>query len=328
MLRQKSKLPGLCMNRETLIAVTTDGVISRTPPYAAVPQGTDGARSARYVVLKSVLTFGLRVRWKRALLFWGRFAANPLLTIRWWRFGATFAAERGLPPLHDELLQKPLSKFLVYGMPNSRRLSLLIDHFAIAARVLSAESMARLWRGEWLEMGLVQGRSETYACLIALADRSGGRHEGAFAVKLMRVEDKAVLCTARFTFVRQGPEGRYTFVVGSMQGPRNAKQRIIDVTRDLSGLRPKEAILVVLQGLVTEGGMQHFLAVSQIKHPIRYRRRTRQSMMLSNVDAFWLERSAEPEATYGFRVPFSKICGADRRSRSKTWFHSIGELFH
>ncbi len=316
------------MNRETLIAGTPDGVVSRIPLRATAPEDADGARSARYVVLKRVLTFGLRVRWKRALLFWSRFAANPLLTIRWWRFAAAFAAEQGLPPPHDELLQKPLSKFLVYGMPNSLRLTLLTDHFAIAARILSAESMARLWRGEWLEMGLVQGRSETYACLIALADRSGGRHEGAFAVKLMRVEDKAVLCTARFTFISQGPEDRYTFLVGSMQGPRNAKQRIVEVTRDLFGLRPKEAILVVLQGLVTEGGMQHFLAVSQVKHPIRYRRRTRQSMMLSNVDAFWAERGAEPEDTYGFRVPFSRICGADRRSRSKMWFYSIGELFH
>ncbi|NLS16356.1 DUF535 domain-containing protein [Rhizobium sp. P40RR-XXII] len=315
------------MNRETLVAVTPDGVISRISPRITVPQGADGARSPRYVVLSRILTFGLRVRWKRALLFWGRFAANPLLTIRWWRFAATFAAERGLPPPHDELLQKPLSKFLVHGMLGSRRLSLLIDHFSIAERILSAESMTRLWCGEWLEMGFVQGRSETYACFIALADRSGGRHEGAFAVKLMRIEDKAVLCTVRFTFVSQGSQDRYTFVVGSMQGPRNAKQRIVEVTRDLSGLRPKEAILIVLQGLVTEGGIQHFLAVSQVKHPIQYRRRMRQSMMRSNVDAFWAERSAQPEGTYGFSVPFSKICGADRRSQSKMWFHGIGELF-
>ncbi|MGN6775205.1 DUF535 family protein [Rhizobium sp.] len=316
------------MNRKTSIAVTPEGVISSISPSTMVVPAASRSQRSRYALLWRILTFSLRVRWKRALLFWCRFAANPLLTIRWWRFTAAFAAARELPLPHDELLQKPLSKFLVHGMPNARRLSLLVEHFSIAETIFSRDSMTRLWRGEWLEMGLVQGKSEAYACCIALADRSGGRHEGAFAIKLLRVSDQALLCTARFTFVNQGMEGRYTFVVGSMQGPRNAKQRIVEVTRDLAGLRPKEAILIVLQGLAAEGGMQHFLAVSQARHPIQYRRHVRQSMLLSNIDAFWLERSAEPEGVYGFRVPYSTILGTDRRSQSKSWFYNIGELFH
>lgn len=316
------------MNRKTSIAVTPEGVISRISPQTAVPPEATPSRVSPYILLWRVATFSLRTRWKRGLLFWCRFAANPLPTMRWWRFTATFAVVRGLPPPHDELLQKPLSKFLVHGMPNSRRLALLMEHFSIAGAILSRESLMRLWRGEWLEMGTVQGKCDAYACSIALADRSGGRHEGAFAIKLVRLNDQALLCTARFVFVSQKPEGRYTFVVGSMQGPRNAKQRVVDVTRDLFGLRPKEAILIVLQGLAAEGGMHHFFAVSQAKHPIRYRRRARQSMLLSNIDTFWVERSAQHEGTYGFRVPYSKLSGADRRSQSKLWFYNIGELFH
>lgn len=315
------------MNQNTSIAVAPEGVISNTPLRGTVLPITGEPQQSRYLLLWRILTFGLRVRWKRALLLWLRFAANPLLTIRWWRFIAAFTTMRGFPPPHDELLQKPLSKFFVFGMSSSSRLALLIDHFSIAERILSRESVMSLWRGEWLEMGTVPGRSETYACFIALADRSGGRHEGAFAIKLLRVRDQAVLCTARFIFLRQGAEDRYTFVVGSMQGPRNAKQQIIEVTRDLSGLRPKEAMLIVLQGLAIEGGAQHFLAVSQAKHPIHYRRGSRQSMMLQNIDAFWAERCGEPEDTFGFTVPHSKIYGTDKRSRSKLWFYTIGELF-
>ncbi|MCZ3377197.1 DUF535 family protein [Rhizobium sp. AG207R] len=316
------------MNQKTSAAAAPERLLSKISPCPALPPTASRPPISRYIVIWRILTFGLRVRWKRAFLFWCRFAANPLLTIRWWRFIAAFAATHELPPPHDELLQKPLSKFLVHRMPNSRRLSLLIEHFSIAETILSRDSMIRLWRGEWLEMGTVQGKCEAYACHLALADRSGGRHEGAFAIKLLRVSDQAVLCTARFTFVYQGTKGRYTFVVGSMQGPRNAKQRIIEVTRDLAGLRPKEAILIVLQGLAAEGGMQHFLAVSQARHPIQYRRRSRQSMLLSNIDAFWLERSGEPECVYGFQIPHSKIQREDRRSQKKSWFLNIGELFH
>ncbi len=316
------------MNQETSIITAPEGALSSIPLRGTMPPMSSEARSPRNVLLSRILTFGLRARWKRTLLFWFRFAANPLLTTRWWRFLSTFTATREFPPPHDELLQKPLSKFLVYGLSSSKRLSLLIEHFSIAERILSRESMISLWRGDWLEMGTVQGRSEAYTCHIALADRAGGRHEGAFAIKLVRVRDKAVLCTSRFMFVRHGAEGRYTFVVGSMQGPRNAKQRMVEVTRDLSGLRPKEAILIVLQGLTVEGGAQQFLAISQAKHPIHYRRSSRKSMMLSNIDAFWAERSAEPEEIFGFLVPHSRLYGADKRSRSKLWFFNLGELFH
>ncbi|WP_051074136.1 DUF535 family protein [Rhizobium freirei] len=316
------------MNQNISIATAPDGGMSSAALRGPMPRTPGEPQRSRHLLLLRILTFSLRVRLKRAFLFWFRFAANPLLTIRWWHFLATFTATRAFPAPHDELLQKPLSKFLVYGLSSSKRLALLIDHFSIAERILSRESMIGLWRGEWLDMGTVQGRSETYACLIALADRSGGRHEGAFAIKLVRLRDKAVLCTARFMFVHHGAEGCYTFVVGSMQGLRNAKQRMVEVTRDLYGLRPKEAMLVVLQGLTVEGRAQHFLAISQARHPIHYRRGSKQSMMMSNIDAFWAERSGEPESTFGFLVPHSKTYGADKRSQSKLWFYNVGELFY
>lgn len=295
--------------------------------FEDIPPHESWAPNPRSAMAWRVLTAVSRLRWKRGLLFWIRFAANPPLTLGWWRWMATFAAARGYPFPHDALLQKPLSKFLVYGLSGSQRLGLLVDHFTIAEKILSRESMVRLWQGEALEMGEVQGRCEKYVCLLVLADRCGGRHEGAFAIKLLRTRDKATLCTVRFTFVYEGEGEGYTFVVGSMQGPRNAKRLIVDATRDLSGLRPKEAVLMVLQGLVAEGRAKHFQAVSQAKHPIRYRRARRQSMMVSDMDGFWCERSGDPNDTYGFVVPYSRIGGSDKRNASKAQFNRIGELF-
>lgn len=281
----------------------------------------------RYAMAWRILTAVSRLRWKRSVLLGMRFAANPPLTLGWWRWMAAFAASRDYPLPHDELLQKPLSKFLVYGLSGSQRLKLLIDNFAIAEKILSRESMIRLWSGETLDMGEVQGRNETYSCRLVLADRCGGRHEGAFGIKLVRTRDKATLCTVRFTFLFESARQGYTFVVGSMQGPRNGKRLIVETTRDLFGLRPKEAVLVVLQGLVAEGDARHFRAVSQAKHPILYRRSRRQSMLLSNIDGFWCERCGEPDNTYGFIVPYSQIDGSDRRNASKAQFNRIGELF-
>jgi uncharacterized protein VirK/YbjX len=287
----------------------------------------DETRVHGHSIAWQVLTLVTRTSWKRGLLFWARFVAKPSLTLRWWKFASSFALARGYPLPHDELLQKPLSKFLVYGMKTAQRLQLLTEHFVIAEQILSRESMKRVWRGDVLNMGEITGRGETYTCLLMLADRCGGRHEGAFAVSLVRSRDQAWLSSGRFTFVRYALDG-YTFVAGSMQGPRNAKRLIIEATRDLSGLRPKDAILMVLQGLVAEGGADHFFAISQAKHPIRYRRGRRQSMMRTNIDSFWLERNAEPEATYGFIVTCSRTDGSGKRNESKARFSTLGELFY
>lgn len=281
----------------------------------------------RWAIAWRILTAFARLRWKRSLLLWLRFLAYPQATLGWWRWLAEAVASRNYPLPHDDLLQKPLMKFLAHGLSGPQRLGLLIGHFGIAEKILSRDSMVRLWQGETLAMGEVQGRGERYRCLLMLADRAGGRHEGAFALRLVRSRDGATLCTVRFTFIYEDLGQSYTFVVGSMQGPRNAKRLIIEATRDLSGLRPKEAVLMVLQGLAANGRAKQFRAVSRERHPIRYRRARRQTMMVSDVDGFWSERCGEPDEVFGFVVPYSRIGGRDRRAASKAQFYGVGELF-
>lgn len=308
--------------------------MSRTQ-HAAVsaekfPATDDAARaasgSARFLLFWKIITFVWRAHWKRAVLFWLRFAANPFVTFQWWRFLADFSAREKLPPPHDELLQKPLSKFLINRVPQKRRLVLLADNFTIAGRHFSRRVMAGLWAGKTIDMGTVHGRSDEYYCTLSLADRCGGRHEGAFAVRLMRSDDDTVLWTATFMFVRGCETRRHTIVVGGMQGPRDAKEQMVSVTRDLCGLRPKEATLMVLQGLISQDAW-HYFAVAHSRHPICYRRTRRQKMMVSDIDAFWRERSAEPEETFGFQVPASSLDGTDKRSRMKLCFYNLGRNF-
>lgn len=315
------------MHTKKMTIVSAEKPRCNKPLSAIASEFGNDAPDPHHAMVLRILTAIKRLAWKRSFLLWIRFAANPPLTLAWWRWMTTVVASRGYPFPHDDLLQKPLSKFLAHGLSGSQRLGLLIDHFAIAEKILSRESMMRLWRGETLEMGEVQGRCEGYVCLLVLADRCGGRHEGVFAIRLVRSRDKATLCTVRFTFIYQCTGQNYTFVVGSMQGPRNAKRLIVEATRDLSGVRPKEAALLVLQGLVAEGRARYFQAVSQAKHPIRYRRASRRSLMVSDMDGFWSERSGEPHNTYGFIVPYSRIGGSGKRNASKSQFNRVGELF-
>ncbi|MDH7804186.1 MULTISPECIES: DUF535 family protein [unclassified Rhizobium] len=293
-------------------------------PIAAQTMPGDGLELPRFPLALSVATFVLRAHWKRGFLFWMRFFAHPIVTLRWWRFLSRFSATQKLPPPHDELLQKPLSKFLVGKISYARRLDFLMENFVIASGCFSEEVMAALWTGKTIEVGSVHGRAGEYRCTLALADLCGGRHEGAFAVRLIRTSDDVTLWTTKFIFVARDAGGNRTIAVGGMQGPRAAKQEMVAVTRDLAGLRPKDAVLMLLQGLIQEDAGSYF-AVSHARHPINYRRARRQKMLLSDIDAFWRERSAEPDDMFGFQVPVSSLEGADKRSKMKLAFFAMAD---
>ena len=101
------------------------------------------------------MTFVWRAHWKRTVLFRMRVAANPVVTFRWRGFLAAFPAKRKLPPPHDELLQKPLSKFLVGEISQQRRPLFLGENFTVAGRRFTKTVMSGLWAGKKLKMGIV-----------------------------------------------------------------------------------------------------------------------------------------------------------------------------
>lgn len=220
-----------------ITAFEAEKSFSRSEPISMM-MPADCPDFPRFSMGWKIATFVLRAHWKRGFLFWMRFAAHPVTTFRWWRYLERFSVERNLPPPHDALLQKPFSKFLVGKISYGRRLDLLKDNFVIAGDCFSADVLALLWAGKTIEIGAISGRADEYRCTLALADLCVGRHEGAFAMRLIRTRDDTVLWTVKFIFAGQGQGGNWTVVVGGMQGPRAAKHEMVAVTRDLSGLRP------------------------------------------------------------------------------------------
>ncbi|OCP04283.1 hypothetical protein BC374_26040 [Ensifer sp. LC13] len=283
-------------------------------------------------MLGHVLKLGLRVSLKRAVVFSMRFARHPLLTVRWITFLSEFGEQYRLGLPHDDLVRKSIPTFFLHGASSGARLDLLRDHFDVASEVLSRRSLMALWRGSTLEMGTVSGRSENYRIQLQLADHCGARHEGAFAIRLRRQSDDFALCTVGFVFVRCGDEA-YSLAIGGMQGPKgeDAKRSLITATRDLGGLRPKDAALLVLQGLVSEGHAACLYAVSNENHVINRRRLKRRKMMLADLDAYWFDRGGEPAGPFGFSLPLTDGRGVpegNRREQSKRAFRDVGAWFY
>ncbi|MEZ2126913.1 MULTISPECIES: DUF535 family protein [unclassified Sinorhizobium] len=122
-------------------------------------------------------------------------------------------------------------------------------------------------------------------------------------------------------------------MIGGIQGPRGdkAKRALITATRDLGGLRPKDAVLLTLHGLVSDGGAPHLYAVSNERHVMNRRRRKRRRMMLADLDGYWRDRGGERAEPFGFRLSIANdpvIPEGNRREQSKGAFQNVGAFFY
>lgn len=263
-----------------------------------------------------------RARAKRAGLFYGRWLLRPRLTQRWLDYLESLRLRYDLGLPHDELLQKPVAKFLCHGMDEHQRLALICGHFDLAVAVMDRAILRRVWAGHEVELGQLDGRAAAYVLTLVLADCCGGRHEGCLALRLRRQSDGLDLCNMKFVLTAT-PQG-ITAIIGGVQGAQDAKRAVIDATRDLGGLRPKDAVLLAIQGLVAPCGAPGCLAVARDRLPIAYRRRRRQQMLKADNDSFWLDRRGVAEPVYGFHVPWTGLTGDKLRDRCKRRCAALG----
>lgn len=250
---------------------------------------------------------GFRLSPRRAAAFWLRSAIFPRFTFHWLRFLQAFSEQRALPLPHDDILRKSLSTFLVYRMPRRAKVELLMQHFEIAGEILRPKALNALWQGGAVDMGAIAGRDETYRLEMSLADHCGCRHEGAFSLRLMGPGDELPLCTASFVFARSSGKS-YSVVIGGMQGPRGpeAKRAVIAATRDMGGLRPKDAVLLVLKGMMARSVVPYLMAVSNARHAINQRAACRKRRMHADLDGYWTERGGVHFPPFGFRLPLER----------------------
>ena len=300
-------------------------------PYSVVPSNQNVPLkhlAASHSMLRQTSSIVWRLKFRRTLAFLFRSSLSPWLTFRWLRFLGEFTEQHTFAPPHDDLIRKSLSSFLVHRMARKTRLNILIQHFELARQLLCPHVLQALWRGERIELGTIYGKENVYRLQLLLSDRCGSRHEGVFTVRLVNAADEALLCMASFVFLRR-PGDSYSLFVGGLQGAAHAdaKRAVISATRDLGGLRPKDAIMLVLKGLIAHGATAYLIAVSNSNHVINHRASKRRKRKLPDLDAYWLDRGGIPFSPFGFRIPADPAindgCGS-RRSNMKIAFWKIG----
>ncbi len=275
------------------------------PQSASLHSAAFNAHNVTYgSVLKQVLGLGLRMRFRKAATFTLRLVAYPVLSLRWYEFLAQFAAEHRLGLPHDDIIRKAIPNFFLYKASSRERLTWLKDHFAIAGQYMDAELLYCLWKGGQMGCATVTGKKEHYEIVLRLSDHAGARHEGGFTISMMRRSDQALLCMMSFIFVRDRGD-KIGLAIGGLQGARgaDAKRAVIDATRDLYGVRPKDALLLLAEGMAEACGADDFLAVGNAGHVINFRSSVRREKMRSDLDSYWEERGGVQGGRFGYCLP-------------------------
>lgn len=237
---------------------------------------------------------------KSARLFALRSLLAPVATAQWVRFLHDYYRRLGCAAPAGAVVNKPLRNYVARGLSPGQRVHLLIYHHEIAARLLPAAVRANLARNEALILGVLRGNRGDYFLKLGGSRRMYTTHEGELVLFMEKCADGCILAKISFLFAKQ-PDGRLAIIIGGLQGaPGGFKREVVDATRSLSALRPKDVVLIAVQAMAHQLGIEAVHAVSNHRHVIRAHKN---HTMQADYDAYWIERQGRPSEPFGFTLP-------------------------
>ncbi|HJW40379.1 MAG TPA: DUF535 family protein [Rhizomicrobium sp.] len=226
----------------------------------------------------------------------------------WLAFLEALTAAHALPPAGVDLLMKPLNPYLLLNLPVGERIRMLRNHYTMMVESASPRAVAHIWRGDAFDASVLTGKTGSYMLLLGGTRAFLTRKEGETTLALRDEETHEVLAKVTF-LLTQAPEGGRGVLIGGLQGSRSdaAKQTIIRATRDLHGLRPRDAVLLGVFAIADQIGARQAWAVSSAMHVHRARDKRQQERLFADYDSVWLERGARGALPFGwtFDVPVS-----------------------
>jgi uncharacterized protein VirK/YbjX len=162
---------------------------------------------------------GVRRFWLRALL-------APGVAWEWSRKAEKLYRDHGGDIHRSRVLSKPLHGYLRRRLSPAARLRFLLDHHRAIAALIERDALSTLWRGEALELVILQGRKDSrFRLYLANAMMEQTHRESELAIVLVREGDPTPL--SRLTFNLVSLEGRLALAIGGLQGPSEGGKRMV-----------------------------------------------------------------------------------------------------
>jgi uncharacterized protein VirK/YbjX len=237
---------------------------------------------------------------KALRLYLLRSLLSPVVSTRWARFIRAYhdAFDAGPPP--PRVLLKPVRSYIHYRLGPAGRFHVLCEHYRLFRRLFSDECVRRVCAGESIVIAEIAGRKgSVYRLAIAASTRVSMQREGELAMILAK--SGVEIPVSKVSFALAQVEGRLAVLIGGLQGPQGGhKREVIEATRELHGLRPKDATLLAARAFAKAVGATSVHAIANRHHILE---RQRGGAKHADYDAYWRERGAAPGGPLGFVFP-------------------------
>ncbi len=182
--------------------------------------------------------------------------------------------------LHRPFARKGLS-------PAARRL-VLERHYAALGACFPAATVRALMSGYRFPLASMVGARTGREYLITLSREVLSQHQGELSLLVLDPSLPSALTRLHLNLAADG-RGRVALVITGMQSARpEHKTRIVEATRDLHGLRPKQAVLEAAFALAEALGAHQVIATALDNHVSQSKRHWRRKIH-ADYDGFWSE---------------------------------------
>lgn len=179
-------------------------------------------------------------------------------------------------------LQRP---YLRKSLSTTDKIRCLVEHYQWMLDAWPSSFTGKLYEEGIAELATIPADDgRVYRIVLSPPGRNG--KEGELVATLMLADMPLML--AAFTVHRHGDASAIS--IGCLQGYRDegARDLLRQATRDMHGLRPRQALLVALYALAGHQGIRHLLGVPNDAHIYQERIRTR-TRVCTDFDELWRE---------------------------------------
>lgn len=275
----------------------TDSVFC-PPPSSLLPKSSSAAPDAARVAPSGAARVPAW-RDKAMRMFLGRSLLAPVVAWRWHGRLNELHRRHDAPPPPARGLAKPLRSYLDSTWGPRRRLEALLGHHAWMEGRFGSEFLRAFYAGEGQIIARLPARkgSEFHA-VIAPSVSASTQREGEIVLYLVNPADGVKLSRLTMTYLTGA--GGPALAIGGLQGPFGGHKRaVIDSTRLLYGMRPKDATVLAARALAQALGLD-LLAVCDERHILE---RLQGVAKHAGYDEYWTERGALADPRFGFKFP-------------------------
>lgn len=240
---------------------------------------------------------------RKAFRLGWRFARSPVATLRWLRELERIRVICGLEKLPYDVVRKSGQRYLHHSLPQGAKHNLLTTHYNLLLESLGAPFVAGVLRERPVVLAELKGKQDALYH-ISLSFNFLNFREGELSVDLFRAADNVRVASLSLVAGAMEPGAPPSLWIGGIQGASRADSKAVTVlaTKELFGLRPKDALVHAAYALAERLGIENLMAITNAGH-FRHAAWRKKTGWYADYDSFWEELGGVRVAGDFFLLP-------------------------